>query len=299
MKRYAYSMRHHHLTENVDGDWVRFEDAESWGAKKVQSLIDEREELKQALAVAHASGQKWMDDYMASCALNVRLQAQVDRLGKELRNQGYTEPQVFWVTEGRGLAGAGSAQQDPGWIASNDTNQGHALNCRCPLCLADGAKQSQLRQTQAAQQAPGAEKADRHYADGAGWLHYRETRFTSPFQAGDLPCDHCGWGVAQHHSTTLACPVPSYALPGQIPMSDIVLEDLARGIEGHILGNQINDAFDLAHLIDYLIKDRIRESLERIVPVAQRESAGAPEVAGSNPAGHGPPERSNDPTASR
>jgi hypothetical protein len=46
------------------------------------------------------------------------------------------------------------SQQAPGRTALNDTNQDHALNCPCRLCLADGAKQAQLRQAQAAQQVP-------------------------------------------------------------------------------------------------------------------------------------------------
>lgn len=40
---------------------------------------------------------------------------------------------------------------------------------------------------------------------------YRTTTFTAPHQQGSLPCDHCGWGVAQHEARTLACPVKPYA----------------------------------------------------------------------------------------
>lgn len=42
---------------------------------------------------------------------------------------------------------------------------------------------------------------------------FRKTTFTSPLQQGNLPCDHCGWGVAQHEALTLACPVKATAPP--------------------------------------------------------------------------------------
>ncbi len=44
-----------------DGEFVRYEDAQSWGSKKVQKLLD---------------------DYEATRAINVRLQAEVDAMGR-------------------------------------------------------------------------------------------------------------------------------------------------------------------------------------------------------------------------
>ncbi len=54
------------LEPHPEGTWLRFEDVESWGSKKVQSLIDERDKL--------------LADYEATRAINVRLQWEVDEL---------------------------------------------------------------------------------------------------------------------------------------------------------------------------------------------------------------------------